>query len=353
MKRKASSARWALALALFGVLAAQPKPADAQQASAPPPQKQDSQDQRQPGYAISVTVPVVNVDVSVTDDDGGYLPGLTKDNFRIVEDGQPQVITNFSTGEAPITVVLVVEYSRLGYGFYLYNARLWADMFLHQLKPTDWVALESFAMRTNVEVDFTHNPQEVEQGLINLELPTFSESNMFDALSETIDRLQDVKGRKAILLLASGIDTLSRLTLDKTLAKLKESDVEIYAVGVGEQLATQREMYGQSDISNLTYLQAQNQLRAFTDMTGGRLWFPRFQGEIPGIMSDVAATLRNQYSLAYTPSNTKTDGTYRKIKVTLVSPDGSPLTVLNQKGKKRKFVIHARQGYTSPKNNVN
>src|SRR5579862_2467941 len=267
MKRKASGARWALALALFGVLAAQPKPADAQQASAPPAQKQDSQDQRQPGYAISVTVPVVNVDVSVTDDDGGYLPGLTKDNFRIVEDGQPQVITNFSTGEAPITVVLVVEYSRLGYGFYLYNARLWADMFLHQLKPTDWVALESFAMRTNVEVDFTHNPQEVEQGLINLELPTFSESNMFVALSETIDRLQDVKGRKAILLLASGIDTFSRLTLDKTLAKLKESDVEIYAVGVGEQLATEREMYGQSDISNLTYLQAQNQLRAFTDMT--------------------------------------------------------------------------------------
>ena len=108
---------------------------------------------------ISVTVPVVNVDVVVTDNDGNYLSGLKKENFRITEDGAPQAISNFATGDAPITVVLLVEYSQLGYYSFLANARYWGDIFIHQLKPVDWVALESFNMRSNVDVDFTHDPR--------------------------------------------------------------------------------------------------------------------------------------------------------------------------------------------------
>ena len=110
---------------------------------------------------------------------------------------------------------MLVEYSRRAYGWYLYTARSWADVFLHQLKPTDWVALESFAMRPNVEVDFTHNMSEVEQGLIGLVLPTFSEAVIFDALVDTLDRMADVKGKKAVLVLASGEDTFSRHTLER------------------------------------------------------------------------------------------------------------------------------------------
>jgi hypothetical protein len=87
-------------------------------------------------------------------------------------------------------------------------------------------------------------------------------------------------------------------------------------------------------------------------MTGGRTWFPRFDGEIPGIMADVAGSLRNEYSLGYIPSNPKNDGKYRKIKVEVVAPDGGPLTVLDQKGKKRKFQVYARQGYTAPTSSV-
>src|SRR5580692_9086562 len=190
-----------------------------------PAQGQDQQQSGQPGFAISTTVPLVNVDVVVTDNDGNYLNNLKKENFRIIEDGTPQTITNFGTTDAPITVVLLIEFSQLGYGWFLYNAVRWADVFLHQLKPNDWVALESFNMRSNVEVDFTHNPREVEQGLVSLYFPPFHESNIFDALIDVTDRLQDVKGKKAVLVLASGIDTFSRLTLDKTLAKLKTTDV--------------------------------------------------------------------------------------------------------------------------------
>ena len=319
-----------------------------QPAPPPPAQGQDQQQSGQPGFAISTTVPLVNVDVVVTDNDGNYLNNLKKENFRITEDGAPQTITNFGTTDAPITVVLLVEFSQIGYGWFLYNAVNWADVFLHQLKPNDWVALESFNMRSNVEVDFTHNPREVEQGLVSLYFPPFHESNIFDALIDVTDRLQDVKGKKAVLVLASGIDTFSRLTLDKTLAKLKQTDVAVYCVGVAEQMFVRTINNG-----GLTYLQAQNQLKTFAEMTGGRTWFPRFDGEIPGIMADVAGSLRNEYSLGYISSNSNHDGKYHKIKVELVADDGGALTITDQKGKKRKFQVYARQGYTAPTSTVN
>ena len=335
-----------------GSLAASPRARQAAPASPAPQQPADQNSGQQPNYTISITVPVVNVDVVVTDNDGNYLTGLKKENFRLTEDGAPQTITNFSTTDAPITVVILVEYSRRAYGWYLYTARSWADVFLHQLKPTDWVALESFAMRPNVEVDFTHNMSEVEQGLIGMVLPTFSEAVIFDALVDTLDRMADVKGKKAVLVLASGEDTFSRHTLNDTLARLKETDISIYCVGVGEQFALQTDMRGGNGSGNLNYLQAQNQLRTFAQLTGGRAWFPRFEGEIPGVMGDVAASLRNQYSMAYSPTNHSTDGKYRKIKVELVAPDGGPLTVLDQKNKKIKYQIYARQGYVAPKSGV-
>ena len=319
--------------------------------------QQAPQSQTAPGFSISVTVPVVNLDVVVTDNNGNYLKDLKKENFRINEDGAVQTITNFAPSEAPITIVLLLEFSQLGYEVFSYNAVNWAAGFLGTLKPNDWVALETFNMRPNVEVDFTHNRDEIMQGLSTLYFPPFHESNLFDAVADVLDRIKDVKGKKAVLVLASGIDTFSRLTLDKVMQRIRETDATIFTVGVGEQLFIWAE--ANADIGGgsgfgqqLNYLQAENQLKTFAAMTGGRSWLPRFDGEIPGIMQDLATSLRNQYSMAYSPTNGTLDGKYRKIKVELVAPDGGPFTVLDQKGKKVKFQVYARQGYTAPKSNV-
>ncbi len=290
-------------------------------------QTKDKQGKQQPqapeqlpgGFSISVTVPVVSVDVVITDNNGNFLTGMKKENFRITEDGAVQTITNFAPSDAPITIVLLLEFSKLGYQFFTYNARNWSAAFLSNLKPNDWVALETFNMRSNVEVDFTHNRDEIMQGLYHMVFPPFSESNLFDALADVLDRIKDAKGKKSVLVLASGIDTFSKMNLDQVMKRIRDTDATIFTVGVG---------------------------------TGGRSWLPRFDGEIPGIMQDVAASLRNQYSMTYSPSNSTLDGKYRKIKVELVAPDGGPLTVLDQKGKKVKFQVYARQGYTSPKSNV-
>lgn len=334
---------------LFPASAKAKSSANTKSSPAAPPRQDASapQDQRPDGYSIAVTVPVVDVDVTVTDDNGNYLTGLKQENFRLTEDGAAQTITNFTSGESPITIVLLLEYSKLGYGWFMQNAIVWGDAFLRNVKPNDWVALESFNLNTNVEVDFTHSPAEIEQGLRGMYFPPFSESNLFDAVSETIDHLSTVKGRKSILVLASGFDTFSKLTLDKSLSRIKEADVEINCVGVGEVAMIQ-----QNGGLGVDYAQAQNQLKTFAAMTGGRAWFPRFDGEIPSIMSDIAASLRNAYSLGYTSSNKAADGKYRKIKVELVNADGSPFVITDAKGKKRKFQVYARQGYTAPKSNI-
>ena len=316
--------------------------------------KQAPQAQTAPGFSISVTVPVVNVDVVVTDNNGNFLTGLKKENFRITEDGTVQTITNFAPSDAPITIVLLLEFSQLGYQVFTYHAVNWAAGFLGNLKPNDWVALETFNMRSNVDVDFTHDRNEIMQGLSTLYFPPFHESNLFDAIADVLDRIKDVKGKKAVLVLASGMDTFSRFTLDKVMQRIRETDATIFTVGVGEQLFIMAEAnaaaggFGQQ----MNFLQAENQLKTFAAMTGGRSWLPRFDGEIPSIMQDVAASLRNQYSMAYSPTNETLDGKYRKIKVDVVAPDGGPLIMTDQKGKKVKYQVYARQGYVAPKTNV-
>jgi VWFA-related protein len=324
-----------------------------QAAPAPPAQQQKPQQQKpaESGLSISVEVPIVTLDVIATTQHGDILTGLKKENFRVLEDGVAQTVTSFGPTDAPITIVMLMEFSSRAYEFFAYEAKYWATAFFPHLKKNDWVALVTFDMRPRLEVDFTQNKEEVESAVQHLYFPGFSESNLFDSVLDTIDRLKDVKGKKSILVMASGVDTFSKHTLDQTLKLVRQTDVTIFAVGLDRPLNNYYELHGRGG-SNLTSLQGENQLKTFAQMTGGYAWFPQFDGEIPGIFQDVTAYLRNQYSLTYTPTNRAQDGKFRKIKVELVAPDGTPLIVLDQKGKKQKVVVYAREGYQPPKGSV-
>lgn len=326
----------------------QQKPAQGQQQK-PAQQPQQPTDE----FAISLEVPVVTVDVVVTDNRGTYVTGLAKENFRVLEDGVPQQVTNFAPTDAPITIVVLIEFSKLGYEYFAYKAVDSAWLFLNQLKKDDWVALVSYDLKTRIEVDFTQNKGEIQQHLQRMYFPGFSEANLFDAVIETVDRLEDVKGKKAILVLASGLDTFSKNTLDDTLKKLKQTDVTIFSVGVARDFWEYFDNRGSlGAVSRMNFLQAENQLSAFARMTGGRSWHPRFSGELPGIFEDVAAALRNQYRLGYVPSTYKRDGKFRRIKVELVNEQGTPLEFRDQKNKKVKMVVYAREGYQTPKGTI-
>ncbi len=306
----------------------------------------------QAGVTIAVDVPIVTLDVVATTQHGDILTGLKKENFRVLDDGVAQTITNFGATEAPITIVMLMEFSSRGYyEWFAYQAKYWADAFFPNLQQKDWVALVTFDMKTRLEQDFTQNKDEVRNAIYHLYFPGFSESNVFDAILETVDRLKDVTGKKSILVLATGVDTFSKHTLDQTMKELRQSDVTIFAVGLDRPYINFLESRGYLG-SHLNYLQGENQLRTFAQETGGYAWFPQFDGEIPGIFRDVAGFLRHQYSLSFSPSNGAKDGKFHKVKVELVAPDGGPLTVVDQKGKKQKYQVYARQGYQAPKGGV-
>jgi len=301
-----------------------------------------------PDYSIQVDVPLVNLDVLVTTKDGQFIPGLKKDNFRVLEDGVRQPISNFSQAEAPMTAVLLEEFASTNYQF-LYDALNASYTFANGLKKEDWVKVISYDMRPHILTDFTQDKRAVYGALNQLRIPGFSERNLFDSVYDTLDRLDRLEGRKYIILVSTGVDTFSKLNLDQILKKIKTTrNVTIFSVGIGRALVEYLETRGaMGPISSLTYLQAENQLSTFSRMTGGRAYFPRFQGELPEIFHDVASDIRNQYNLAYHPTNIKLDGTYRKLKVEIVGPDGSPLKVKDQKGKDVKIQVMARDGYTA------
>jgi VWFA-related protein len=323
---------------------------DAPSQKAPPGQAAPAQQQQPPssGVSIAVEVPIVTLDVVATTNHGDIITGLKRENFRIFEDGVPQTITSFGPTDSPITMVVLMEFSARYYGYFSYVSKYWADALFPNLKPQDWVALITFDMRPHLDVDFTQNKEEVRNAISHLYFPGFSESNVFDALLDTVDRLKDVKGKKSILLICTGRDTFSKHTLDQTMKQLRQTDVTIFAVGLSRYIVNALEVNGYHG-SEIDFIQDQNQLSTFAKETGGNAWFPQFQGELPGIFQEVAAFLRNQYSLTYTPTNRARDGKFRKVKVDLVAPDGSPLVVMNQKGKKQKYEVYVREGYVAPK----
>jgi len=317
----------------------------------PAGQKPSEPKPEESGLSIAVEVPVVTMDVVATTQHGDIISGLKRENFRLFEDGVPQTITNFGPTDAPITMVVLMEFSARYYGYFSYVAKYWTEALFPQLKRDDWVALVTFDMRPKLEVDFTQNKDEVRNAIYHLYFPGFSESNVFDALLDTTERLKDVKGKRCILLIATGRDTFSRHTYDQTMKELRQSDVPIFIVGMSKAIQNARDMY-RPMASDIDLLQDQNEMTTFAKLTGGFAWFPQFDGEIPGIFQQVAAFLRNQYSLSYSPTNRGRDGKFRKVKIDLVAPDGNALTVTDQKGKKLKYQVYAREGYTAPKGDV-
>lgn len=318
---------------------------EAHQNQTPLPDAPASGQEKPRENAISVESNLVILDVLVTDEDGNVLPGLKKGNFRILDNGKPQIITSFAPTEDPITIVMLLEYSGLAYSYFAYKGAYWSSEFLDHLESKDWVALVTYDLKPTIRVDFTHSKAEVQDALNSLSFPGFKEANLFDALIETLEKLERVKGKKAILLITTGANTFGTATLEDAMDKLKESDVTVFCMGVAESEYVMAEARPGS--ASMGYAQAKNQLQAFADLTGGLAWFPRFEGEIPNLFRTVVGFLRSEYDLGFSPPSASLDGKYHKLKVEVVGADGKPLRVTDAKGRQRKVEVYAREGYVA------
>ncbi len=307
-----------------------------------------------PVATFSADANSVSLDVAVEDAKGHFIPKLDKSYFRISEDNVPQQIATFSTGEAPMTLAMIVEFSNRFQSFY---SQTWfqtlqaAYGFTAMLKPDDYLAIVAYDLRPEMLTDFTTDRSQIQEALGRLRFPGFSEANLYDAVTDTISRMQGIEGRKGILLLSSGIDTFSKQTFDEARRKIQEGGVPIYGVGLMQSIRDIAEARGQlRGSSELDYLQADSQMRTFATESGGMAFFPHFVTEFPEIFRNMSSALRSRYMLTYTPSNQAHDGKYRRIKVELVDPaTNRPWKIVDDKNKPVKYTIYAKSGYTAPR----
>jgi VWFA-related protein len=296
-------------------------------------------------YSLRVDVPIVNLDVSVIlDKNHQFVPGLKAPNFLVLEDGVEQKVNTVRLTQTPITAVMLLEFAANSW-YVINDMQNAAVSFFHSLRPDDYVAVMTYDLQTHILSDFTNNKEVIAQSLNSLVIPTFSDTDMFDALYETLDRTSRIDGRKYIILIGTGRDTFSKLTLDKMLAKIKATpNVTIFTIGTGAML---NELGSGGGMREMNYLQAQNQLKTFAAMTGGLSFSPIFQGELADDFAQINNSIRNQYVLTYRPTNAQNDGSYRKIKVVLVDNEGHPLQMQDEKGKPLKYSVIARDGYNA------
>ncbi|MCU0227974.1 MAG: VWA domain-containing protein [Bryobacterales bacterium] len=340
---------------------ARPRP-DAEAAKPPvEEQKIESRFKRQPdsdiveeGATFRSDVLTVDVPIAVLDNKGRFIPNIPPGNFRILEDGVPQKVTGFELGQAPMTVCLVIEFSAAFQRFWSetwYQTLVATQGFIETLQPEDYLAIVAYDLRPEILSDFSTNRMDAMGAMRRLQIPAFSESNLYDALQFTLERMENIEGRKAVIVIASGMDTFSKLNFGEARKVVQNAGIPIYTIGLMQWIREwmdSRNMMG--PIMRMDFLQADNQMRTFAKESGGQSFFPRFYGEFPSIYGAIHQAMRNQYNLIYQPTNQERNGAFRRIEVQLVNPaTGEPLRVVDEKGKPIKYSIVAKRGYNAPR----
>lgn len=296
----------------------------------------------------------VDVPVAVLDNKGRFIPNIPPGNFRVLEDGVPQKLSGFEVGQAPMTVCLVVEFSAQFQSFWSetwYQTLVATQGFIDTLQPEDYLAIIAYDLRPEILSDFSTNRMDSMEAMRRLQIPGFSESNLYDALQFTLERMEGIEGRKAVIVIASGMDTFSKLNFGEARKVVQNAGIPIYTIGLMQWIREYMDSRGMlGPMARMDFLQADNQMRTFAKESGGQSFFPRFYGEFPSIYNAIQQAMRNQYNLVYQPTNLERDGKFRRIEVQLVNPTtGEPLRVVDAKGKPIKYSIVAKRGYNGPR----
>jgi Ca-activated chloride channel homolog len=327
------------AMVWCGAGRAQENPLDQVQTQAPPPPKKTPKDakpvlegaQNVAGHAASnrngrirVDVNLVLVPATVTDPRNRLVTGLEKENFQVFDDNVGQVIKSFSTDDAPVSIGVVFDLSGSMSSKFMRSQKALTE-FLHTSNPKDEFFVVGFNDRPAVIVDYTSEVDDVEARMVMLKPE--KRTALIDAVYLAVDKLKDAKyERKALLVISDGGDNRSRYTEGELRRAVRESDVQIYAIGIFDMYApTPEEQTGPLLLADMC------------DTTGGRMFRVTNVEDLGDIATRISAELRNEYVIGYTPSGLKANGNWRKLKIRLVPPPGLP-----------PLTVHNRQGYYAP-----
>jgi len=325
--------------------------ARAQQQQQPPaqqrPRQQSDAQEIDDDEVLTVDTSLTNILFSATDRDKRFYSALSKEDIRIIEDGVPQEIFTFQKQvDLPITLAIVIDTSA-SQEYTLPQEKAAARAFVDNvLRPAkDEVAVVSFTGETMLEVGLTGNVSRVRNAIDKVEFvppagyigggvvvgtPPISGNSragstaLWDAvyvtceevLSESSDRT-----RRAIVLLTDGVDTSSRYKLQEAVDRAIRNETLVFAIGIGDRFNYQGVDEGS--------------LKKITERTGGRAYFPRDEEDLRAAFAQIQRELREQYLVAYSPTNKRRDGTFRRLQIEIANPEL----------KRQNLKLTYRQGY--------
>jgi VWFA-related protein len=279
----------------------------------PPPEPEPPQTAPEPplqiGYTIQRSVDLVVLHVSVTDEDGQFVPGLKAENFRVFEDNSEQKISVLRQEDVPVSMGLLIDNS----------GSMWdkrekvnaaALTFVKTSNPEDEVFVAHFNEKYFFDRDFTNSVGELKKALEQAD-PDGSTA-LYDATAFSLDRLKSgYLDKKVLLIVSDGEDNSSHRSLDAALQEAQKSNALIYAVGL---LREEKPESAERD---------RQALLALTRATGGAALFPENLEDVESTCTQIAKDIRHQYTLAYYPTNSRKDGSFRSLRVQIVAPAGS------------------------------
>jgi Ca-activated chloride channel family protein len=273
---------------------------------------------------IRMDVNLVLVPMTVTDPLNRLVTGLEKENFAIYDNNLGKSIKSFSTEDAPVTIGIVFDLSGSMTSKFA-RARKALSEFMRTSNPQDEFFLIGFNDRPAVVVDYTSDVDDVEARMVMLKPE--NRTALIDAVYLGVNKLKSAKyDRKALLIISDGGDNRSRYSESELRRVVRESDVQIYSIGIFDAYApTIEEQTGPILLNDIC------------EMTGGRLFRISEMGDMGDIATRISAELRNEYVIGYRPSEVRKDGNWRKLKVRLLPPPGLPA-----------LDVHYRQGYYAP-----
>ncbi|HJT87316.1 MAG TPA: VWA domain-containing protein [Bryobacteraceae bacterium] len=275
------------------------------------------------GIDIRVDANMTLVPVTVTDDLGRNVRGLRKQNFRVFDGAEPRPIVSFSQQDAPVSVGLVFDCSRSMTDKFK-TARDAANELFHNLNPGDESFLVTISDRAELRQKFTSNLADVENALV------FTHPNgttsLVDGVYLALAQMKKAHNpRKALIVVSDGGDNNSRYTLRELIDRAVEADTMIYTIGIFQNPQSVEEAEG-PDL-----------LKKLSDSTGGLPYAVQNIKDLCTTMARIGITLHNQYLLGYYPPDNAPGGKYRRIRVEVLVPEGTP-----------RLQIYARTGYYVP-----
>lgn len=273
----------------------------------------------------------ISLYLSVEDGDR-LIGGLTQGNFQLFEDGRP-VRFQLAPPESPMAVTLLVEHSRASWT-YQSDLEAAVQAFLDAAPEGHWYSLATFSHDLHVEVDFTRQKGELRAAYAGLGAPMWDEINTYDAVYEILEKLELLPGRRVLIFIGSGLDTLSARRLQEVQNKIESVNVTVFVAGAGSMLRGMYEPY-LGTLARMNLTQAEAFLNMLARKSGGQAWFPRFETAYPDIARAAFLTLEHQYRLVYETTLPR-DGKFHRLRVEAFQVTD---------GKRREFRVRVREGW--------